>query len=60
MSSWGYLIRNDRAVPVLNSETLAAQSAQIDVVSGATYTSESYALSLQSALDAARADGVIA
>ena len=39
------------AEPVLREEALAAQSAQIDVVSGATFTSESYAESLQSALD---------
>jgi uncharacterized protein with FMN-binding domain len=41
--------------PILRSEALSAQSAQIDVVSGATYTSEGYAQSLQSALDAAHA-----
>lgn len=41
------------ALPVLKSEALAAQSADIDVVSGATYTSEGYAQSLQAALDAA-------
>ena len=34
-------------------EALQAQSAQIDGVSGATYTSQSYAQSLQSALDSA-------
>ena len=45
---------NSYAVPTLNSEVLAAQSAQIDAVSGATYTSNAYAQSLQSALDAAR------
>ena len=38
---------------MLNSETLAAQSANIDAVSGATYTSEGYVQSLQSALDKA-------
>ena len=37
--------------PMLHDEALQAQSAQIDVVSGATYTSEAYAQSLQSALD---------
>ncbi|MEU8543650.1 FMN-binding protein [Streptomyces sp. NPDC048717] len=42
------------AVPVLTSETLAAQSARVDAVSGATYTSEGYTRSLQSALDQAR------
>ncbi|MFF7443027.1 FMN-binding protein [Streptomyces sp. NPDC008122] len=41
------------AVPMLTSETLTAQSAQIDTVSGATYTSEGYVRSLQSALDQA-------
>ncbi|MFI0732118.1 FMN-binding protein [Streptomyces sp. NPDC021225] len=41
------------AVPQLTSETLTAQSAQIDAVSGATYTSEGYVQSLQSALDKA-------
>lgn len=39
------------AVPILRSEGLRANSAQIDVVSGATYTSDGYAQSLQSALD---------
>jgi uncharacterized protein with FMN-binding domain len=42
------------AVPQLYQETLSAQSAQIDTVSGATYTSEGYIQSLQSALDKAR------
>jgi uncharacterized protein with FMN-binding domain len=41
------------AVPELTKEALAAQSAHIDTVSGATYTSEGYASSLQSALDKA-------
>jgi uncharacterized protein with FMN-binding domain len=41
------------AVPVLKAEALSAQSADIDVVSGATYTSAGYASSLQAALDAA-------
>ncbi|RBY78121.1 FMN-binding protein [Geodermatophilus sp. TF02-6] len=44
---------NARALPILVSETLDAQSADIDVVSGATYTSEGYTSSLQSALDQA-------
>ena len=39
------------AEPRLLSEALQAQSAQIDTVSGATYTSEGYRESLQSALD---------
>jgi len=41
------------AAPILEQEVLQAQSAQIDIVSGATYTSTSYAQSLQSALDKA-------
>jgi uncharacterized protein with FMN-binding domain len=39
--------------PMLQSEALTAQSAQIDLVSGATYTSDAYAQSLQAALDQA-------
>lgn len=42
------------AVPRLRQEAIDAQSADIDVVSGATYTSEGYINSLQSALDQAR------
>lgn len=42
---------NSYALPELNSEAMSAQSAQIDVVSGATYTSDGYMQSLQSALD---------
>jgi uncharacterized protein with FMN-binding domain len=41
------------AGPILASEALSAQSANIDIVSGATYTSEAYAQSLQAALDQA-------
>jgi uncharacterized protein with FMN-binding domain len=41
------------AIPRLTSETLAAQSAHIDAVSGASYTSSGYIQSLQSALDQA-------
>ena len=43
------------ALPKLVTETLAAQSAMIDAVSGASYTSAGYIKSLQSALDKARA-----
>ena len=42
------------AAPILQSEALQAQSANINIVSGATYTSEAYAMSLQSALDVAK------
>jgi uncharacterized protein with FMN-binding domain len=45
---------NAHAEPILREEALEAGSAKIDVVSGATYTSESYRDSLQSAIDAAR------
>jgi uncharacterized protein with FMN-binding domain len=41
------------ALPQLKSEALSAQSANIDIVSGATYTSQGYAQSLQAALDQA-------
>ena len=41
------------AGPMLRSEALAAQSAKIDSISGATYTSSGYQQSLQSALDQA-------
>jgi uncharacterized protein with FMN-binding domain len=44
---------NARALPVLVQETLKAQSAKIDMVSGATVTSDGYVTSLQSALDQA-------
>jgi len=45
---------NSFALPRLRSEALQAQSADIDTVSGATYTSDGYRQSLQSALDSAR------
>ncbi|MEU2614320.1 FMN-binding protein [Micromonospora sp. NPDC007271] len=44
---------NDYAVPILRQEALAAQSARIDTVSGATVTSDGYRESLQAAIDAA-------
>ena len=44
---------SDYVAPVLREEALQAQSAQIDLVSGATYTSIAYARSLQAALDQA-------
>ncbi|MFJ9692413.1 FMN-binding protein [Kitasatospora sp. NPDC101183] len=46
---------NSYALPQLNQEAIAAQSATIDVVSGASYTSDGYTRSLQSALDKAHA-----
>jgi uncharacterized protein with FMN-binding domain len=44
---------NDQALPVLVQETVDASSAKIDMVSGATVTSDGYLTSLQSALDQA-------
>jgi uncharacterized protein with FMN-binding domain len=44
---------NSQAAPILLQQTLSAQSAKIDGVSGATYTSGGYEQSLQSALDKA-------
>jgi uncharacterized protein with FMN-binding domain len=44
-----------RALPELVAETVDAQGAGIDMISGATYTSGGYVQSLQSAIDEARA-----
>ena len=44
---------SSRVEPTLRSQALSAQSAEIDGVSGATYTSVAYARSLQAALDSA-------
>ena len=44
---------SQQAAPLLHDEVLQAQSAQIDSLSGATYTSDAYGQSLQSALDQA-------
>ncbi|MFJ5895302.1 FMN-binding protein [Streptomyces sp. NPDC093064] len=49
--------KSEQAVPRLNQEAVTAQSANIDTVSGATYTSGGYKKSLQSALDKAKAGG---
>ena len=46
---------NATAIPALVQEALQAQSAQVNTISGATYTSGAFAQSLQSALDAAQA-----
>ena len=46
---------NAYAEPVLRHSALSAQSANIDAVSGATYTSDGYRTALQSVLDQARA-----
>jgi uncharacterized protein with FMN-binding domain len=42
---------SDQVIPLLKSQVLAADSASITGVSGATYTSEAYATSVQAALD---------
>jgi uncharacterized protein with FMN-binding domain len=42
---------NQQAIPMLRSEVLRAQSATIDLIGGATLTSEAYAQSLQAAVD---------
>jgi uncharacterized protein with FMN-binding domain len=49
------VVINTRAVPILNAEAVAEQSADIDLVSGATLTSQGYLQSLQSAIDRASA-----
>lgn len=46
---------NDQAMPILKQEALKAQSANVDIVSGATLTSQAFAQSLQSALQQAKA-----
>ncbi|HEY0871344.1 MAG TPA: FMN-binding protein [Acidothermaceae bacterium] len=43
------------SIPILSQEVLQAQGSSIAVVSGATYTSNAYAQSVQAALDAAKA-----
>ena len=45
---------NARAEPLLRASALKAQSADVDIVSGATYTSRSWKQSLQAAIDKAR------
>lgn len=45
---------NFNALPILKSETIQAQSENIDAVSGATYTSAAYLESLKSALSQAK------
>ncbi|MEU7904554.1 FMN-binding protein [Actinoplanes sp. NPDC049118] len=46
---------NPPAIASLKQATVKAQSAEVDAVSGATFTSESYVKSLQAAIDAATA-----
>lgn len=46
---------NNYAIPQLKEQVISRQSASIDGVSGASYTTQSYIESLQAALDKARA-----
>ena len=46
---------NNQAMPWLNSEAVQVQSAHVDIISGATFTSEGFQQSLQSALAQAKA-----
>ena len=50
---------NGYAVPILNQEAVDSQSAHVDTVSGATFTSWGYQSSLQSALDKAQQAGLL-
>ena len=45
---------NKQVIPLLRSEALQAQSANVDLISGATMTSEAFDASLQAALKTAR------
>ncbi len=45
------LFISQQAGPILRSEVLTAQSARINLISGATYTSDAWAQSVQSAVD---------
>ncbi len=45
---------NNQAIPMLRSEVLQAQSANVDLIGGATMTSEAYTQSLQAAVNQAR------
>lgn len=45
---------NNIAVPYLQQEAIQAQSARVDIISGATLTSEAFMMSLQNALDTAK------
>lgn len=45
---------NTAAMPLLKQETIQAQSSSVDIISGATQTSEAFRLTLQSALDQAK------
>ena len=42
---------SEQAIPMLRSEVLSAQSANVNGISGATFTSQAYVQSVQAALD---------
>ncbi len=44
---------NSQALPILQSEAIQAQSANVNIVSGATFTSQAYQASLANALSQA-------
>lgn len=46
---------NSQAIPYLQQEAIQAQSANVDAISGATYTSEAFTQSLSQALSSAKA-----
>jgi uncharacterized protein with FMN-binding domain len=46
---------NRQALPMLRDEVVSAQSAKVDIISGATLTSEAFVRSLEKALRQARA-----
>jgi uncharacterized protein with FMN-binding domain len=46
---------SNQAAPLLRAEVLKAQSASVATISGATYTTDGYLSSLQSAIDKAKA-----
>ncbi|MES2315428.1 MAG: FMN-binding protein [Patescibacteria group bacterium] len=48
------LQKSNQAMPILKSEAISSQSANVNSVSGATYTSEAFTLSLTSALNQAK------
>lgn len=50
---------NSRALPILHTEVISAQSARINNVSGATVTWDGYTSSLQKAIDLAQQQGIL-
>lgn len=48
---------SNQAAPMLRQEVLSAQSTKVSNIGGATYTTQGYLMSLQSALDAAAFTG---